>query len=100
MRQCAECGAPANCCEYCGTCGSDELNGNVERRPMSCAECDGPCVYGFPADTGVWYCGACWTEYFRRGLDLHLRAQLRGALLQEVDAPWVLISDFLNEFRW
>jgi hypothetical protein len=68
---------------------------------MTCAECDGPCVRGFPADTGVWYCGACWTEYFRRGLELHLRAQLRGmTLLQEVGAPWVLISDFLNEFRW
>ena len=96
MRHCAECGAPANFCEYCGTCGGDEL---IE---TTCAECHVAVVRGFPEDaTGFWYCGACWTESFRRVLELRLRAQLRGmTLLRGVDAPWVLISDFLNEFRW
>ena len=71
---------------------------------FSCTECGEPCGHGFPEDatTGNWYCGVCWTEWYRLGFELFLRFKLRvpGMMLQEMDVPWVLISDFLNEYRW
>ena len=35
-----------------------------------------------------------------QGVELRLRSQLRGVLQLEGGVPWVIIADFINEFRW